>query len=101
MYYILDSPVPNRTMKSSLVYYKFTIQLTVPLVTSIPSLGPVQVHLQYLLMQVAEHKVTNANCELGEGYRIVFLFHCLRQFQQSRAMVRGSYLFASSCIVVF
>ena len=61
-------------------------------IASLPSLGPVHAHLQYLLMQVAEHEVTNADCELGEGYRMVFSFRCLKPFQQDRAMVSVSWL---------
>lgn len=69
-------------------------------IASIPSLGPVHAHLQYLLMQVAEHEVSNANCPRGEGYRIVISFRCMGPFQQSRAMVRTYCVDECPCLFV-
>lgn len=63
-------------------------------VASLESIGLVTTHLQYLLMQVAEHEVKNANCDCGVGYRIVFSFHCLDPFQPNWAMVSNIFLFS-------
>lgn len=56
-------------------------------VASLPSLGPIHAHLQYYMMQLAEHMVTNGVGDIGEGYRIVLSFRTLGPFQQNRAMV--------------
>jgi len=59
-------------------------------IASLPSLGPVHAHLQYLLMQVAEHEVTNADCELGEGYRMVFSFSLFKAISAGQGNDAGT-----------
>jgi hypothetical protein len=56
-------------------------------VATMPSLGPLNASLQYLLLQLGQHEVTDGNCSLGEGYRIVISFRYLGPFQVDDAMV--------------
>ena len=66
-------------------------------VASMPSLGPLMATLQYLCLQLGKHEVTNGNCSLGNGFRIVISFRHLGPFQLDEAMV--SLLLFSFCML--
>ncbi len=68
-------------------------------VASMPLLGPLNASLQYLLLQLGQHKVTDGNCSLVGGYRIVISFRHLGPFQVNDAMV--SYLLSAFIFTQF
>jgi hypothetical protein len=46
-------------------------------VALMPSLGPLNAAMQYLLHQLGQHEVTDGNCSLGRGNHIVISFQHL------------------------
>jgi len=88
----MDNKVLTMVMSSATLQDDINLKVYYPRgseteVASLPSVGPLMAHLQYFMMQLAEHEVTNGQGYIGEGYRIVFSFRCLGPFQQNRAMV--------------
>ena len=98
----MDTKVLTMVMSSATLQDDINLKVYYPRgseteIASLPSVGPLMAHLQYFMMQLAEHEVTNGQGDIGEGYRIVFSFRCLGPFQQNRAMVRRALLL--SCFV--